>query len=197
MKDQKNIKKSSPQSMLYAFESFALEASEKELDEALAAAGENPSDVLSIANAAIQRAVMDASSTNSKKTTNSSRGQDHMVLHKGLQTLISLLRRKKGLSDEELSSAARVDVEEIRRIETDAEFMPSPRTIYQLEKFFELEPKSLALMSGAISAHSSEFADGILQFAAHSKEIGKLNREEKRLLSEFVRFISEELKKRE
>jgi hypothetical protein len=51
-------------------------------------------------------------------------------------------------------------------------------------------------MSGAISSSSSDFTEGILQFAAHSKEIGKLNREEKKLLNEFVRFLSEELKKR-
>ncbi len=57
MKNQKNAKKPSPQSMLYAFESFGLEASERELDEALIQSGDDPHTVLNSASAAIQRAI--------------------------------------------------------------------------------------------------------------------------------------------
>ena len=196
MKNQKNSKKPSPQSLLYAFESFGLDASERELDEALIAAGENPNELLKEAGAAIHRALLDAKSvagTSERKTI----AVSPVALHRGLQTLVSLLRRKKGLSEEELAESARVDLDEVKRIELDSDFTPSPRTIYQLERFFELEPRTLALISGSITAHSSEFTEGVLQFAAHSKEIGKLNREEKKLLNEFVRFLSDELKKRD
>ena len=54
------------------------------------------------------------------------------ALHEGLGALLVLLRRKAGLSQEEVSKRARVDVEEVRAIETDPTVEPSPRTIFQL-----------------------------------------------------------------
>lgn len=195
MKNQKNSKKPSPQSLLYAFESFGLEASERELDEALVAAGEDPNILLKEAGAAIHRAMLDAKNV-AGSCERETATINPVALHRGLQTLVSLLRRKKGLSEEELAESANVDLDEIRKIELESDFAPSPRTIYQLERFFELKPRTLALISGSITSHSSEFTEGVLQFAAHSKEIGKLNREEKKLLNEFVRFLSDELKKR-
>ncbi|UOF02884.1 helix-turn-helix domain-containing protein [Bdellovibrio reynosensis] len=193
MNNKSNNKKPSPQSILQAFESFAFEATEKELDEALTAAGEDPKSILKAADSAIARALAEAGRISSKTEP---KIQNQKALHEGLRTIITLLRRKKGISQEELAALARINLSDVRNIETDDYFTPSPRTVYQLEQFFELEPRSLVLMSGTVSKHSSGFTDQIVKFAAHSKEIGKLSSEEKKLLNDFVKFLSNELKKR-
>ena len=111
-------------------------------------------------------------------------------LHDALSTLLQLLRRRDNLSQDELADRARVEVDEIRRIEHDRTYTARPRTIYQLERAFNLPPRTLVRLSGLKTAHSREFTEEALKFAAHSKAIHKMTRDEKRLLSEFVKFLA-------
>lgn len=195
MKKKGNTPKPSSKSLFYSFESFCLESSEREFDEALISVGKHPTELLNRANAAIESALAKASNSQTEKINSIKTTQEQKVLHKGLQTLVHLLRRNSGLSEAELAEAARVDVDEIRNIEQNEGFTANPRTVYQLEEYFKLKPRTLVLVSGAVTKHSSDFTNEVLQFAAHSKEIGKLSKEEKKLLNEFVRFLSKELKK--
>ena len=114
------------------------------------------------------------------------------VLHKGLNSLLTMLRRRDNIDEVELAFKANVDESEIRRIEYDATYLPSPRTIYNLEKAFSLPSGVLAKLSGAIRHHSSIMEERVLAFAANAKQIGKLTREERQLLTAFLQFLSEQ-----
>ena len=67
-----------------------------------------------------------------------------LFLHKGLNSLLVMLRRRDGLDEGELAQKADIDEEEIRRIEFDTSYLPSPRSIYKLEEAFGLPPGVLA-----------------------------------------------------
>jgi len=197
--NRKNTNKTpSPNSLTLAFKSFAMDAPEKELDDALQTAGMDPNALAKRAEASLSSA-LNAVQKPALRTAKHSGvvGGFDLALHKGLSALIRLLRRKEGLTEEELADAANVDVAEIRRIEFDETYSPSPRTVYQLEEFFKLPERTLVLLSGAVKNTSSEFTEEVVRFAAHSEAIGKLNREEKKLLNSFVRFLADELKKRD
>lgn len=111
-------------------------------------------------------------------------------LHEALGALLQLLRRRDNLSEDELANLAQVDPAEIRRIEFDRSYTPAPRTIYQLEHTFKLPRKTLVKLSGLTRSHSADFKGEVLRFAAHSKAIQKITREERKLLNEFVKFLS-------
>lgn len=187
--DKKRYSGSVSSDLAGSFRAFVLEATEDELDEALQREGADPRELISQADRAIEAAFAKGrgGSIQEQRETSS--------LHKGLSTLLQLLRRERGLSDLELAGKARIDVEELRRIEFDINYTPNPRTVFQLEEYFGLPERTLVILSGAVSVQSPEFEDEVLRFAAHSKDIGKLNRQEKKLLNQFVRFLGRSVKK--
>ncbi len=115
-----------------------------------------------------------------------------LVLHKGLNSLLTMLRRRDNLDEAELASKANVDEAEIRRIEYDAAYLPSPRTIYNLEKAFSLPSGVLAKLSGAIMQQPLGMEERVLEFAANAKQMGKLSKEERHLLNAFLKFLAEQ-----
>jgi hypothetical protein len=114
------------------------------------------------------------------------------LLHKGLNSLLIMLRRRDNLDETELALKANVDETEVRRIEYDSSYLPSPRTIYNLEKAFSLPSGVLAKLSGAIVHHSPVMEERVMEFAANAKTIGRLSKEEKQLLNAFVKFLTEQ-----
>lgn len=114
-----------------------------------------------------------------------------ILLHKGLNSLLVMLRRRDGLDEDELALKAGIDEAEIRRIEYDSEYMPSPRTIYKLEQAFALPGGVLAKLSGAIKHQSPALEERVLEFAANAKSIGKLTKAERELLNAFVKFLTD------
>jgi transcriptional regulator with XRE-family HTH domain len=115
-------------------------------------------------------------------------------LHEALGALLQLLRRRDKLSYEQLAQRARVDAEEIKSIENDPSYVARPRTIYQLEHFFKLPKRSLAKLAGMTRHQLSDFREEVLSFAAHSKSMHKLTRDEARILNAFVKFLSKDAK---
>ena len=113
-------------------------------------------------------------------------------LHDGLRALLQLLRRRDGLSYEQVAERARIDAEEIRSIEEDPTYTPRPRTIYQLAQYFNLPQRSLAKLAGMTQHQSSGFRDEVLRFAASSKAMHRLTRDETRVLNAFVKFLSKD-----
>ena len=182
----------SPHELSAAFREFVLEASAEDLDDALRAEGADPDYLLARGRAAIMETL--SGQLPSREESEGRVSEDEKALHMGLSSLVQLLRRRDGLSEEQLATRARVEAEEVRRMEFDPNYTPSPRTVYQLEEYFRLPARTLVLLSGAVSRQPAEFKDRVLRFAANSKAIGKLNREERRLLNEFVRFLAEQAK---
>ena len=52
----------------------------------------------------------------------------------------------------------------------------------------------MVMLSGSVSVQAPDFEDEVLRFAAHSRDIGKLNRQERKLLNQFVRFLGQRAK---
>lgn len=160
----------------HALREILLEASEDELQEALSEVGENFDSLATSGQVVAQLALADA---------DKNYVQD---LHRGLSTLIQMLRRRDRISIDELSRRARVDASELHRIEIDPTFDPNPRTIYQLEQYFALPSRSLVVLSGAVRVDNDVRTEA-MRFAANSENISELSREERNLLSRFVKFL--------
>lgn len=112
-------------------------------------------------------------------------------LHRGLGALVRMLRRRDQLSVEQLAGDAEIDIAELQAIESDPRRNPHPRTIYQLARHFALDPKSLVVLSGAVTV-DNDVRDKAVRFAASSRAMSKLSREEKKLLNQFVKFLQEQ-----
>jgi len=179
LSNNNNIK---AEDILRAMRDMLIEASPEEVAELAREAGFN-SKQLSQAS----RRVVDQVTNQSNQGTTS---ENIILLHRGLSSLMVMLRRRDGLDEDELAQRANVDENEIRRIEYDPNYLPSPRTIYKLEQAFSLPGGVLAKLSGAIKHRSSELEERVQEFAANAKTIGKLTRAERDLLNAFVRFLA-------
>jgi len=105
--------------------------------------------------------------------------------------LINLWRREKGMRLETLAEKARVDIAELIEIERNLNYVPEPRTVYQLAKILGLPSEPLLELSGNLVARDSSLGQEAVRFAARSESVEKLSKEEHRALEEFVKFLSE------
>ena len=103
--------------------------------------------------------------------------------------LLQFLRRQKGLSDHDVAEQADIDGGELRKIELVPGYQPNPRTISNLERFFRLPRRSIAMLTGAVRVEQPGFAEEVVQFAAKSTAIGKLTKEERQHLNRFVKIL--------
>ncbi|TAM79795.1 MAG: XRE family transcriptional regulator [Acidobacteria bacterium] len=105
--------------------------------------------------------------------------------------LVNLRRRKKGLRIEALAKAARIDVTELIEIERNLNYVPEPRTVYQLANALQLPSDRMLELSGNLTVRDSSLGQEAVRFAARSESVEKLSKEESRALEEFVKFLSE------
>ena len=155
-----------------------IEASDDELRKAFAGTEEDLDALAAGGKAAADRAIAEVTGAASVED-----------LHRGLGALIQMLRRSKRLSVDELAENARIAASELRRIEHDPKFDPSPRTIFQLEQYFNLNERSLVILSGAMHVDNN-IREEAVRFAASSEDIQELTKEERKLLNHFVKFLS-------
>lgn len=106
--------------------------------------------------------------------------------------LINLWRRKQGLRIDALAEKARIDVAELIEIERNLNYVPEPRTVYQLAKTLDLPSKRMLELSGNLLVRDSSLGQEAVRFAARSESVEKLSKEEQRALEEFVKFLSEQ-----
>jgi transcriptional regulator with XRE-family HTH domain len=177
------MKKVDPAATVFrAMRELVLSADASDLAAAVREEGIDPAELARAGRAAGARA-LDAATAASKAT-------DETELHEGFSVLLQLLRRRDALSHEQLAERARIDADELRRIENDRTYAPRPRTVYQLEQFFQLPTRSLAKLAGMKRDLTPQYTEEVLRFAASSKTIHKLTPDEARLLNAFVRFLS-------
>jgi transcriptional regulator with XRE-family HTH domain len=105
-------------------------------------------------------------------------------------TFIQLLRRKRRLSIEELANVVQVDIAEILGIETDPQYQPKPRSIHQLATYFKVPVAALTRLSGLADGRREKYTEAAIRFAAKSKGVQNLSRDEEAALSDFVKFLS-------
>ena len=160
-----------------ALRDILLEASDDELREAFAGTGEDLNALAARGESAAQHAL--------SETHDAAEVED---LHRGLGMLLRMLRRREQLSVDDLANNARVSAPELRRIERDPAFDPNPRTIFQLEQYFELTERSLVVLSGAVHV-DDDVREEAVRFAASSEDISGLTKEQRKLLNQFVKFL--------
>ena len=185
--EKRDRRNGDPSGLSDAFCEFVLEASNDELAEVLKEVGEDPNTLTErgrwIASAALQE-------FGRRQEARRRESELVKVLHEGLGTLVQLLRRQGGLTQGDLASAARIDVSEVRAIEADPSFEPNPRTVFQLEKYFQLPERTLVKLSGVTTSANTELAEEVMRFAADAKAMTVLSKPEKKLVNEFVKFLS-------
>jgi transcriptional regulator with XRE-family HTH domain len=106
----------------------------------------------------------------------------------GFATFVWLARRNRRLSVEQLAEKLAVEVDEVRKIESDPAYQARPRTIASIATFFELPPTEVMKLAGAAVSNDASFAPA-LKFAAHSEDMSALTKEEQVLLRDFIRFL--------
>jgi transcriptional regulator with XRE-family HTH domain len=104
---------------------------------------------------------------------------------------IQLMRRKHGLSLEQLSTKVDVDLEELIGIEENSSYRPEPRTVYQLSNMFKVSNAKLLELAGLRTSTSDNLREEAVRFAARSESTERLTSIEKAALESFVAILSE------
>ncbi|WP_320173967.1 helix-turn-helix transcriptional regulator [Maridesulfovibrio sp.] len=105
--------------------------------------------------------------------------------------LIFQLRQKNNLSYEDLARKANIDLKELKNIEINACCIPTPRTVYTLANFFNLNITKLLQLAGLTEKREKRIEEKALAFAASSEPLKKLSSEEIEILETFVAVLSE------
>lgn len=109
---------------------------------------------------------------------------------------VNLMRRRRGLSMEQLAQVADLDASELLVIEDDLHYVPEPRTVFKLATTFEVSQQRLMQLAGLAAANDAGFRQEAVRFAARSEAVHKLTREESSALEAFVAVLSEQEPKR-
>lgn len=109
---------------------------------------------------------------------------------------VNLMRRRRGLSMEQLADAAELDPSELLVIEDDLQHTPEPRTVYRLAQTFEVSQRRLMQLAGLTAANDVGLRQEAVRFAARSESVQKLTPEESSALEAFVAVLSEQEPKR-
>lgn len=105
------------------------------------------------------------------------------------QTLIQGLRKRHGLTVEQLAEKTDLEHDELLALERNPAFKPEPRTLCQLAEFYEVPEDRLLQLAGCVSDVPREFEQELSQFAAMSESFATLTEEEKSLVDQFVNVL--------
>ncbi len=105
--------------------------------------------------------------------------------------LVSLARRSKTLSVNQLAGKLSVEADEIQQIEHNPAYSARPRTISKIASFFDLPMAELMKLAGAAVSNDETFRTKAMKFAAHSDDMSTLTSEEQEMLKSFIRFLRE------
>lgn len=116
---------------------------------------------------------------------------DQQMLKTAFGVFVKQLRRRDGVTIYELSQRARIDEDEVRKIEHDPHHKPRPRTVHQLATVFKVPERAMMKLSGATITHDSALKDEAFKFAARSDEMSKLSSAEQKALRDFIKFLAQ------
>lgn len=105
---------------------------------------------------------------------------------------VELMRRKRGLTVEQLAGACGIEVAEVINIEDEALAGIGPRTVYQLAKCFNVSDSKLMQIAGLKQVQDPSLTVQSLRFAARSNSMASLTKEEREALDEFVADLGQD-----
>lgn len=105
---------------------------------------------------------------------------------------VELMRRKRGLTVEQLADACGIEVADLINIEDEDLTGLGPRTVYQLATWFEVSVSKLMQLAGLRGVEDATLAQQGLRFAARSNSMASLTKEEREALEEFVAGLGKE-----
>ena len=106
--------------------------------------------------------------------------------------LVNLMRRRRGVTLEQLAEDADVPVTELVEIESDTRFRPALRTTYQLANYFNMPPSGFMQVAGLTARKNARLSDEAVRFAASAEPTADLTPEEITALEAFVAVLSEQ-----
>lgn len=131
---------------------------------------------------------IDPSFAEEKSVSNNSFSEDSKI---PLNRFVHLMRRKKGLTLEQLADQADIDLGDLLNIEEDAHFTPDVRAIYKLSKIFDVSQKKLMALSGLTKPKNKEYVEEAVRYAARSASIEQLSADEQAALEGLITVLSE------
>ena len=105
---------------------------------------------------------------------------------------VNLMRRRRGMSLEQLANDADVDMGDLVDIERDPHHRPELRTTYQLADYFKVSQTGLMQVAGLATPKDARLLDEGVRFAARSESTTALTPEEGAALEAFVAVLSEQ-----
>ena len=116
--------------------------------------------------------------------------EDDFAVTYAFGALVQLLRRDRKMTVDQLAMAVQVSTPELISIEFDPKYVPKPRTVFQISKYFGLPDRPLMKLANVTTVHSDRLRDAAVRFAANSSKVMELTREERAALTEFVSFLA-------
>jgi HTH-type transcriptional regulator, competence development regulator len=102
---------------------------------------------------------------------------------------LRMLRQQRKMEINDLAQKAKIEAEEIVKIENDATYRPRPRTVSKLAELFKIPVDRMSMLAGHISEIPNELREQSVRFMANAKHVAGLPKEEAKLLREFVSIL--------
>lgn len=104
---------------------------------------------------------------------------------------ISLMRRQRHWTIDQLAAAAEATSDELAEIEKNPQSVPELSTVFSLAKVFKLPPKALIQKAGLAVATSSRLNEDSIRYAACSEFREPLSAEEEQILQAVLKAMVE------
>lgn len=82
-----------------------------------------------------------------------------------------------------------MDIAEIVKIKFDLKYVPHPRSVHSLVRFFDLTERIIFDLSNGIAVNNMQLQDAANRFLAHSPDMAELSHEECVAMTELVKFL--------
>ncbi len=107
---------------------------------------------------------------------------------RGFQQFLQFLRRRNGLTVDDLSRKTGIDRAELVGMEQRGT-IPEPVVLHHLSKFFKVPAQQMLRLAGLVRDRDEDFERHASKFAAQSESFDTLTREERKALDEFLAYL--------
>jgi transcriptional regulator with XRE-family HTH domain len=106
-------------------------------------------------------------------------------------TLVHLWRIDQGMTVKKLAEVAQIDTDEIESIEVEAEYVPEAQTVCSLASVMRVPELKLLTLAGHVVQNDPDLAEHSLSFAANAKQWEHISKEQRTLLKQYIKYLSE------